>query len=62
MGQIANKLLDTLSEHQFAYRRSIGAELHVAELVDFAVEALGKRHYVWITSLDVDGAFDAISH
>ena len=40
----------------------MGTELHVAEMVDFAAELVTAGNYVSITSLDIDGAFDTVSH
>ena len=51
-----------LSPKQFAYRRGRGTEMHLAELSDFAAENVGSGKYVYLSSLDIDGAFDSVPH
>ena len=48
--------------HQSAYKRGVGAELHIAEMADFATEAASAGKFVSVTSLDIDGAFETASH
>ena len=63
---VLNRLLPALERRlnpaQFAYRRSRGTEMHLQEMSDFAHEAIDKGEFVYIASLDIDGAFDKVPH
>ena len=39
-----------------------GAEMHIAELADFTQENLASGKLVYLSSLDVEGAFDFVPH
>ena len=62
LGKLSGKLENQHSEKQYAYKRGVGAELHKAELLDFATELVNSGHHVGVTILDVDGAFGTVSH
>ena len=36
--------------------------MHVAELTDFSIEQINNRRYLYLSSLDIQGAFDTIPH
>ena len=52
----------TLRPSQYAYSRSRGCEMHLTMLTDFIAEQLLAGQFVYVASLDIDGAFDAASH
>ena len=51
-----------LHGRQYAYRRNRGAGAHLIEFRDFAREANRAGDYVYVASVDMDGAFDTVPH
>ena len=51
-----------LNPVQFAYRRARGTEMLLAELADFMTEHIAGGWYVYVSSLDLSGAFDTEPH
>ena len=47
---------------QYAYRRERGTEMHMLELFDAAAAARARGDFVYLASVDVDGAFDTVPH
>ena len=50
-----------LDPRQYAYRQGRGAEMTLAELLDFAQRSLKRAKFVYLVSFDVQGAFDNVS-
>ena len=47
---------------QYADRRARGAEFHLAEIYGFWKKSVRGERYVYLASLDKEGAFDAATH
>ena len=46
----------------YAYRRQRGTNVHLFELAESMGEQLARNKYVWLASLDIQGAFDGLYH
>ena len=53
---------DRLHGSQYAYRRARGTEMHLLELSDFISERSAEGCLVYLMSLGIEGAFDAVPH
>ena len=51
-----------LEKRQYAYRRQRGTETQLLQFHDFIREELLKGHCVYAASVDIDSAFDTVSH
>ena len=51
-----------LNRAQYAYRRARGVEFHLLELHRFLQDATCRGRYVYLASLDIEGAFDTAPH
>ena len=54
--------MGALRPPQYAYRRARGADMHLSVLTGFASEHLAANRFVYVASLDVEGAFDTVPH
>ena len=61
---VLNRLLpgveNKLSEYQYANRRARGAEMRHLELYDFTSQSVCEGKLVYLSSLDIEGAFDTV--
>ena len=60
--RVARAIAPILHPSQYAFRRSRGRDMHLALLTDFVAEHLQGGRFVYIASLDIDGASDAAPH
>ena len=51
-----------MRSNQYAYKQHGGTDMRLAELADFAGENVMAGRYVYVSSLDIDGAFDSGPH
>ena len=51
-----------LSPAQYAFRRERGAEMCLVEMMDMLRRSLRRGRFVYLVSLDMEGAFDNVSH
>ena len=51
-----------LDKRQYAYRRARGTEMHLLEMHEFALAAGEADEFLYLASIDVDSAFDAVPH
>ena len=51
-----------ISETQYAFFRGRETEMHLQGTFDCPKAGVGARHFVYLASVDIDGAFDEIPH
>ena len=60
--RLLEKFEPLLDSRQYAYRRARGTEMHLLEMHTFVTQAQAEGDFIYLASIDVDSAFDAVPH